>query len=228
MVSLLPIAALDERGGSATAVAADPVIERSTPAPAPQPPRRARPPDAAERVVWRESIASGTPNNGRLVRGVQLPPTGEGFYGYDPAIQRPPGGPDRQWGTAKLVKEITLLGRWWARTHPAAPRLGIGDLSRPTGGFFGGPGVGHLSHQNGLDVDIRLVRSDGTEDGAHAGNYDAERTQGVIDRLLARGANLILIGPNLDLHGPSRVVLRWPNHDDHLHARFPDPDGPAN
>ena len=27
------------------------------------------------------------------------------------------------------------------------------------------------------------------------------------------------------LTGPPGVVVRWPNHDDHLHVRFPDPDG---
>ena len=43
-----------------------------------------------------------------------------------------------------------------------------------------------------------------------------------------RGADLVLIGPSLDLTGPSGVVVRWPNHDDHLHVRFPDPDGTGN
>ena len=178
--------------------------------------------------MWRESVASGGPNQGRLVRGVQLPARGEGFYTYNPASQTPPGGADRRWGTDTLVREIILLGRWWARSHPDAPRLGIGDLSLPEGGHFGGPGVGHLSHQNGLDVDIRLVRADGTEGGAHPGTYDAALTQEVVDRLVARGAQLVLIGPSLDLGGPAAVVRRWPNHDDHLHVRFPDPDGPGN
>jgi hypothetical protein len=228
MVSLLPLAALDDRSGASSALAVEAPIQQSGPATVPQAPRRARPPDATERVVWRESVASGTPNNGRLIRGVQLPLTGEGFYTYDPAVQRQPGGANRQWGTATLVKEIILLGRWWARTHPQAPRLGVGDLSRTEGGYFGGPGIGHLSHQNGLDVDIRLVRSDRTERGAHAGNYDAELTQDLVDRLVARGASLVLIGPNLNLSGPKGVVVRWPNHDDHLHARFPDPDGLGN
>jgi murein endopeptidase len=228
MVSLLPLAALDDRSGAASAIAAAAPAERAAPAVVPPTPRRSRPPDAEERVVWRESIALGNPNNGRLVRGVQLPPVGEGFYTYDPATQRRPGGATRQWGTAALVKEIILLGRWWARTHPKSPRLGIGDLSQPEGGRFGGPGVGHLSHQNGLDVDIRLVRADGTEGGAHAGNYDVELTQDLVDRLVVRGADLVLIGPSLDLSGPRGVVMRWPNHDDHLHVRVLDPDGEGN
>jgi murein endopeptidase len=88
--------------------------------------------------------------------------------------------------------------------------------------------VGHASHQNGLDVDIRLVRADGTEQQVGAATYDRAATQAVVDRLVAQGASLVLIGPSLDLHGPAGVVVRWPNHDDHLHVRFPDPDGTGN
>jgi hypothetical protein len=174
-------------------------------------------------VEWRPSRAVGTPNAGRLEEGVLLPGRGIGFYTYDPSTQATPGGSDRQWGTAGLVREILELGRWWAATHPNEPRLGIGDLSRPEGGPFRGPGVGHASHQNGLDVDIRLPRRDGVEGPVTPANYDRALSQAVVDRLVARGAELILIGHNLDLTGPAGVVVRWPGHDDHLHVRFPNP-----
>jgi hypothetical protein len=72
------------------------------------------------------------------------------------------------------------------------------------------------------------VRRDGVEGPADASSYDRALTQAVVDRLVARGADLVLIGPSLDLTGPSGVVVRWPNHDDHLHVRFPDPDGTGN
>lgn len=175
-------------------------------------------------MEWRDNRALGTPNAGRLVDGVRLPAEGPGYYTYNPATQTPPGGADRTWGTRRLVREVLDLGEWWSRTHPGRPRLGIGDLSRPGGGPFTGPAVGHASHQNGLDVDIRLVRRDGAEDATRPGTYDRPLTQAVVDRLVARGAGLVLIGPSLDLHGPPGVVMRWPNHDDHLHVRFPDPD----
>jgi murein endopeptidase len=173
-------------------------------------------------IEWRDSTAVGTPNSGRLVNGVLLPALGEGFYTYNPATQTTPGGSDRQWGTASLVREILEMGRWWARRHPNQPRLGIGDLSRPEGGNFPGPGVGHASHQNGLDVDIRLPRRDGVEGPATAANYDRALTQELVDRLVAQGAELILVGPSLDLSGPPGIVVEWPNHDDHLHVRFSD------
>lgn len=55
--------------------------------------------------------------------------------------------------------------------HPDGPRLGVGDLSLPRGGPFGREygGVGHASHQNGLDLDQAclndargVVRQEGT------------------------------------------------------------------
>jgi hypothetical protein len=155
---------------------------------------------------------------------VLLPGLGVGFYTYDPATQQSPGGAERQWGTHTLVREILALGEWWARSFPNHARLGIGDLSRPEGGPFTGPGVGHASHQNGLDVDIRLPRRDGVEGPATPANYDRALTQALVDRLVAQGAVLVLIGHNLELKGPAQVVVRWPNHDDHLHVRFPNPD----
>lgn len=172
-----------------------------------------------------DSIAHGTPNAGRLSGGVRLPVRGIGYYTYNPATQQPPGGADRRWGTAMLVSQVVELGEWWGRTHPDGPRLGIGDLSQHEGGPFRGPVVGHSSHQNGLDVDIRLPRTDGREAPATPDTYDRALTQQIVDHVAAQGAALILVGPSLDLHGP---VTTWPNHDDHLHVRFADPDGTGN
>lgn len=234
VAALVPVAAMDGADGASVAVAAPAVAD--APAAAPSPPARApeRPrPEPSSRparppVEWRESLAHGTPNGGSLSGAVRLPQEGPGYYGYDPATQSPPGGAERQWGTAALVREVIELGVWWQAAFPAQPRLGIGDLSRPGGGSFTGPVVGHASHQNGLDADIRLVRRDGAEGPVDASNYDRGLTQAVVDRLVARGASLVLIGPSLDLTGPPGVVVRWPNHDDHLHVRFPDPDGTGN
>ena len=174
------------------------------------------------------SLALGGPNGGHLSGAVRLPIAGDGYYTYNPATQTSPQSPERRWGTAMLVSQVLSLGRWWAQEHPDLPPLGIGDLSRERGGPFTGPGVGHSSHQNGLDVDIRLPRRDRVMGPATPANYDRELTQRVVDRLVAQGASLVLIGPSLDLTGPAGVVVRWPAHDDHLHVRFPDPDGTGN
>lgn len=234
VAALVPVAALESGSGGSTAQAA-PAAAPAGPAPAPPardpgPDKREAPSSRAARpaVEWRQSLALGSPNAGGLQEGVRLPAEGPGFYSYDPATQEAPGGEDRTWGTAALVREVLDLGVWWEGAHPEQPRLGVGDLSRRHGGPFTGPVVGHASHQNGTDVDIRLVRRDGAEAQVGADSYDRDLTQAVVDRLVAQGASLVLVGPSLDLHGPSGVVIRWPNHDDHIHARFPDPDGTGN
>jgi murein endopeptidase len=228
VAALVPLAALEGGDERAVAIAAEtpaprpPVPEKSPePAPKPAPPK-------APVVRYRDSVALGTPNGGSLVDGVRLPVSGPGFYTYDPATQRPPGGADREWGTSTLVRQVIALGRWWAATHPKQPRLGIGDLSRPHGGSFTGPVVGHASHQNGLDADIRLVRRDGAEAAADPSTYDPVLNQQIVDHLVASGAQLVLVGPHTGLHGPSGVVMPWPAHDDHIHLRIPDPDGTGN
>lgn len=239
VAALVPIAAMEDGPAGATSARAAAPAPVQVPAPAPPPPAPAPAPrapapataerrEARPRVEWRASVAHGTPNAGSLSNGVRMPAEGPGFYTYNPVTQAAPGGADRTWGTATTVRQLLDLGEWWARTHPNQPRLGIGDLAQPEGGPFPGPGVGHASHQSGLDVDIRLVRADRAEAGVDPSGYDRALTQAVVDRLVSKGASLVLIGPSLDLTGPAGVVMRWPAHDDHLHVRFPDPDGTGN
>jgi len=213
--------------GASHAVAAEPAVPVAPPSapadrgppPAPQPAA-----DIRSQVVWRKSIAHGTPNDGWLEQGVVLPAEGPGFYTYDPLTQTPPNLPGRRTGTATLVREVIDLGGWWAAHHPAGPRLGVGDLSETSGGAFDL----HVSHRNGTDVDIRLPRRDGVEGPASPLSYDRALTQELVDWWVARGALLVLYGPHLSLSGPAGEVEVWPNHDDHLHIRIPDPDGTGN
>jgi hypothetical protein len=224
VAALVPLAALDGgagEGGVALAAPA-PAPRPAAPPPRPRPPKP-DPPDRP-RVAWRDSLALGTANSGRLMNGVRMPVEWPGLYTYDPQTQRPPGSPHRRWGTAALVRDILALGDWWARTHPGQPRLGVGDLTPEDGGYA----VGHVSHENGLDVDVRLVRADGVEGPADPSTYDRELTQRVVDRMVTLGAQYVFVGPSLDLHGPPGIVVTWPNHDDHVHWRIPDPDGTGN
>mgnify|MGYP001029202985 CR=1 FL=1 len=72
--------------------------------------------------------------------------------------------------------------------HRRPQRVGIGDLSRPTGGSFGARfgGLGHLSHQNGLDVDVyypRLERAMAPPDGV--AQVDRGLAQDLVNRFVA-------------------------------------------
>ena len=121
-----------------------------------------RPPPAQRDpgIQWRDSRALGTPSAGRLVRGVRFPAAGSRFFTWDPLLHRRPDRPGRRWGTDLLVRKVPHVVSGYAASHPSAPRLGIGDLSRRLGGPFG---PRHASHQNGLDVDVYYPRRDRRE-----------------------------------------------------------------
>jgi len=190
---------------------------------APQARRRPRA-KAAGAVRWRSSLALGTPTAGRLVRGVRLPAEGTHFFTWDPVRKRSPNRHWRRHGTDDLVRVVLRIARRFAAEHPDAPRIAVGDLSRPRGGDFGrrfGP-LGHASHQNGLDVDVYYPRRDGRERAPRRfAQADRALAQDLVDRFVRAGARQVFVGPGTGLTGPRGVVQPWPNHDDHLHARFP-------
>src|SRR4051794_20190324 len=85
----------------------------------------------APSVVWRHSVAFGRPDAGRLVRAVRLPVRGAHFRTWDPVKQRTPNRWWRRNGTDRLVRVLIRTVNGYAAAHPRAPRLLIGDLSRP-------------------------------------------------------------------------------------------------
>jgi murein endopeptidase len=117
------------------------------------------------------------------------------------------------------------IAREHRRANPGAPRLLVGDLSRPRGGDFGARvsgGLGHASHQNGLDVDIYYPRRDRRLRAPRdVEDVDRRLAQDLVDRFVAAGAQFVFTGPGLGLRGPSRIVQPLRHHDDHLHVRLP-------
>jgi Penicillin-insensitive murein endopeptidase len=179
------------------------------------------PPEAS--IAWRRSRAVGRPNRGRLVAGVQLPAAGSHFVTVDPVRRTSPNRPWRRYGTDRLVRVVLRVARSHALAHPGAPRLVVGDLSRPRGGRFGPElgGDGHRSHQNGLDVDVYYPRRDGRErPPARVGQIDRRLAQELVGRFVQAGAEYVFVGPNTGLRGPAKVVMVLGNHDDHLHVRI--------
>jgi murein endopeptidase len=173
-------------------------------------------------IAWRHSRAVGTPFAGRLVDGVQLPAEGRDFWTYDWGTRLSPNRPWRRWGTDRLVRTLLdVIGEYRA-ANPAAPRVGIADLSRPHGGGFGKNfgGLGHSSHQNGLDADVLYPRIDGLERRAYSpALVDDVLSQDLVDRFVGAGAVYVFTGWSLPLHGPRKVVVRLSHHDDHMHVR---------
>lgn len=175
-------------------------------------------------VDWRESEAIGTHTAGRLERGVRLPAAGPTFFTWDPVLRRSPNRAWRRWGTERLVRVLLAVAREHNAAHPHAPRMAIGDLSRPHGGDFGPQYgyIGHASHQNGLDADVYYPRADGRERAPQTAlEIDRALSQELVDRFLAAGAEVIFVGPNTGLRGPPGVVTPLVRHDNHLHVRLP-------
>ena len=181
------------------------------------------PPAADPPIAWRDSRAIGLPYAGRLAGGVQLPAEGRDFWTYDWGTRLSPNRPWRRWGTDRLVRTLLdVIGEYRA-ANPGAPRVGIADLSRPHGGRFGKEfgGLGHASHQNGLDADILYPRSDRLERHPESpAVIDMALSQDLVDRFVGAGATFVFTGRHLPLTGPRKVVVRLVHHDDHMHVRI--------
>jgi hypothetical protein len=193
------------------------------PAVAPSRARAARP-KRGPTIRWRHSQALGLPHGGRLVRGVRLPAEGGHFFTWDPIRRRSPNRAWRRWGTDDLVRTTLRVVRAYAAAHHGAPRVGIGDLSRPHGGDFGPAfgAIGHATHQNGLDVDVYYPLRSGAERAPlSVDEIDLALAQELVDRFVRAGAVKVYVGPSTGLTGPPGVVEAIPNHDNHLHARVP-------
>lgn len=90
------------------------------------------------------SISVGKPSRGRIIDGVRLPDTGEGFFTREVWSTR-----GNRYGTDELVDLITAVSR---RLLPrTGQRLVVADLSGMGGGAAR---LWHRSHQSGRDVDL--------------------------------------------------------------------------
>lgn len=169
------------------------------------------------------SVAAGRPNGGRLVNGVQLPAWGRYWVTWDPILHRVPNRGERRWGTDRLLGFLAAVLRDYHLANPSAPPVLVGDLSRPQGGAFGSNygGLGHASHQNGLDADIYYPRADGALLAAERpAEVDHTLAQDLVDRFVAAGAEFAFVGEHVGLGGPSAIVQAIPHHDDHVHVRI--------
>jgi murein endopeptidase len=165
----------------------------------------------------------GVPWAGSLVGGVHLPAAGRHFFTWDPVLRRSPNRRWRRYGTRTLVRLVVRVVDEYAAAHPDAPRVGIGDLSRPHGGDFGVRyGLpGHVSHQNGLDVDVYYPRRDRRErPPGSPSQIDRSLAQDLVDRFVRAGAVRAFVGPSTGLAGPSAVVQVLAHHDNHVHVRI--------
>ena len=198
-----------------------------TPAPVPVPvpvpvPRKVAHVRVFPKIDWHHARSLGLPYGGRLVDGTQLPLEGPDWVTWNPITDSVPNLAKRLYGNEHTIRTILSVTRAYRASHRHAARVVIGDISRDTGG----PMDDHLSHQNGLDVDVYLPRLDRHLSAPTApGQIDRRLAQALLDRFVDAGARMIFVSPSTGLHGPADVVMPWPGHDYHMHVRFPPPGG---
>ena len=169
------------------------------------------------------SVALGVPWCGHLRSGVPLAAQSGDFFTWDMPKRRNPNQQWRRYGTRRLIDVLHGVTSAYRRAHPGAARVGIADLSLPRGGPFGSDygGLGHLSHQNGLDADVLYPRRDRAESPpSRPGQIDRAAAQELVDRFVAAGAQRVFVGVGLGLKGRLGVVQAIPHHLDHLHVRI--------
>lgn len=121
----------------------------------------------------------GTPQDGKLVDGFELPLRGAHYRFYGPVARR-----GTQWAT---VETAALVGRAARAVHEATggPPLLVGDCSLREGGAT----PRHASHRSGRDVDLLFYVQSADGRPVQARNF---RTFDGSGRCTARGCDLLL------------------------------------
>jgi Penicillin-insensitive murein endopeptidase len=172
------------------------------------------------RVEWRHATSVGVQYAGRLVDGTQLPVEGPDWVTWNPATDSSPNLPNRLYGHERTIQTIIAVLAGYHTAHPDAPRVVVGDISFRHGGRMDQ----HVSHQNGLDVDVYYPRLDRRLSAPVATNQiDRDLAQDLLDRFVAAGAKIVFVGYVTGLRGASGVVVPYPHHENHMHVRFPAP-----
>ncbi|MDY0058347.1 MAG: penicillin-insensitive murein endopeptidase [Myxococcota bacterium] len=181
------------------------------------------------------SISRGTPQDGQLLAGEQLP-AGAGYRVRFPS---------RAWGTNSTITCLLATFREMNRRFPGS-QAAIGDLSKKGGGYL----PPHASHQNGKDVDISVYlkghKKLDTFVRATPRTLDAPRNLALLEALVATGkVQYIFLDYDLQRvlveearkqgwperkrqewfqyprgRGVGAIVMHESGHADHLHVRF--------
>ncbi len=169
------------------------------------------------RIEWHHATSVGLQYAGGLEDGTQLPLEGPDWVTWNPVTDSSPNLPYRLYGNDRTIRAVVSILAAYRKAHPHAPRVVIGDISFR----HGGPMDDHLSHQNGLDVDVYYPRLDRQLSAPRTtSQIDLRLSQDLLDRFVAAGAKFVFVGYSTGLRGPSGVVEPYANHENHMHVRF--------
>jgi hypothetical protein len=155
----------------------------------------------------------GKPNQSGFVL---LPARGPGWMSNE-------GTPDSQrWGVPKLIEALVVVAAEWKRRGNTMP-LVYGDISLRYGGHF----PPHVSHREGIDVDIRPIGYKPGRSFYGGTNYNRAKTRELIKLIINNGVlpvgmanNKIQIGFQDPVLVGEGLTLDWSGHKDHFHVRF--------
>ena len=171
-------------------------------------------------VKWHHATSVGLQYAGRLLDGTRLPQEGPNWVTWNPATDSTPNLPGRLYGHERTIRAILSVLSGYRVAHPDAPKVVVGDISFRHGGGMDQ----HVSHQNGLDVDIYYPRLDRRATSPTSPRQiDRRLAQDLLDRFVAEGAKVVFVGYSSGLRGETGVVVPYPNHENHMHVRFPVP-----
>jgi len=162
------------------------------------------------------SRSFGSPGNGRLVDGVLFPAWGPDHFPWNFREQRIGGSDRTRWGDCRVVRAVLRGLAAYHRRNPHARRVAVGDMSLRHGGDVDG----QSTHENGRQIDLYFPRRDRKQREPHTvAQVDLDLSGALVQAMLNAGAYRVLIGPDVRIPTPPHVI-RWPHHDDHLHAMF--------
>jgi hypothetical protein len=141
---------------------------------------------------------------------VLLPESGTGF------VTNNRGNDEFQWGQQSTIDAALRTAAAWDGLHPNHP-FSIGQISKKGGG----PMDGHVSHQHGVDVDVRPMRLDGEnkEVTIFEAEYDGTQTKELINLWWVNAPVLAVFfnDPKVIAAGLS---IKVPKHHHHFHVRL--------
>jgi len=129
------------------------------------------------------------------------------------------GNASADWGTANAVASLEAAARLF--NNRTGLRVAVGDISFEHGGDI----RLHGTHEDGLDIDIALIRTDGRQCNNPGISYRSSRYDRADTRALlvaiheAFGNHLQLVYFNDPQMIRSGLSIKFPNHDDHIHVR---------
>jgi len=174
-------------------------------------------PPAANKSSESHNNASKTTGSTSSVEFVLLPQKTAGAGYRTTGCNNNPTS-DHQMGTPQTIANILALGELWANKYETG-YVGIGDINAPD----------HLSHKTGVDVDIQLMKKDGSPGTRITDtiNYSRDYTRELIEAIIATGdVELIRFNDQIlidEFAGRVTIIkdkVGVTTHNNHLHVRY--------